>query len=59
MRLIDKIALNRLITLILNFILSVMKIFAPTTDSPDDTDNKPKPKRKPLLPWRRTDENNN
>lgn len=53
MRLIDKIALNRLISVILNFILSVLKIFAPK--SIEDVDV-PKPDKKPWKPrWRRKD----
>lgn len=53
MRILDKIALNRLIGVILNFILSILKIFAPKTIEDIDT---PKPKRKKILPWRNTDE---
>lgn len=48
MRIIDKIALNRLISIIANFILGLLKIFAPT--SVEDIDPV-KPKRK-ILPWR-------
>jgi hypothetical protein len=52
MRLIDKIALNRLLSVILNFILGVLKIVSPKTIEDIDT---PKPKRK-ILPWRKKDE---
>ena len=48
MRLLDKIALNRLISIITNFILGLIKIFSP--QSIDDIDI-PKPKRK-IIPWR-------
>jgi len=53
MRLIDKIALNRLISIITNFILSLLKIFAPKTIDKIDL---PKPKRKKILPWRNKNE---
>jgi hypothetical protein len=53
MRLIDKIALNRLISIITNFILGLLKIFAPK--SVEDIEL-PKPKRKKILPWRRDNE---
>lgn len=52
MRVIDKIALNRLISILTNFILGLLKIFAPK--SVDDIDIL-KPKRKKILPWRRHD----
>jgi hypothetical protein len=53
MRLLDKIALNRLISIITNFILGLIKIFAPK--SVEDIEI-PKPKRKKILPWRNKDE---
>lgn len=54
MRLIDKIALNRLLSVILNFILGVLKIIAPK--SVENIDNPtPKPRRK-IFPWRQKDE---
>lgn len=53
MKLLDKIALNRLISIITNFILGILKIFAPKTI--DDIDIL-KPKRKKILPWRNKDE---
>jgi hypothetical protein len=53
MKILDKIALNRLISIISNFILSLLKIFAPK--SVDNIDI-PKPKRKKILPWRAKDE---
>jgi hypothetical protein len=53
MKIIDQIVLNRLISIITNFILGLLKIFAPK--SVDDIDI-PKPKRKKILPWRNKDE---
>jgi hypothetical protein len=53
MRLLDKIALNRLISIITNFILGLLKIFAPQTI---DEIEVPKPKRKKILPWRNKNE---
>lgn len=53
MKFLDKIALNRLIIIISNFILGMLKIFAPKTV---DEIEIPKPKRKKILPWRNTDE---
>lgn len=53
MRIIDKITLNRLISIITNFILGLIKIFAPK--AADDIEV-PKPKRKKILPWRNQDE---
>ena len=47
MKIIDRIALNRLIILIGNFILAIIKIFVPEKTQ-DDT----KPERKKILPWR-------
>jgi hypothetical protein len=50
MRIIDRIALQRLISMLLNFILAVIKLFAPEkTEANDETDN-PKPKRKRIFP---------
>lgn len=51
MRLIDKIALNSLIKTILNFILGILKIFAPQT-----IEDIEKPKKRKILPWRNKDE---
>lgn len=51
MRLIDKIALNRLIITIGNFILVLIKLISPK-DVNIDTPI-PKPKRKKILPWRK------
>lgn len=49
MRVIDKIALNRLVAIIANFILSIIKIFAPKTvediEVPEVT-----PERKKIFP---------
>ena len=58
MKLLDRIALNRLINIIVNFILEVIKIFAPKKDGEVVIDVPEK--RKPILPWRRKkDENSN
>jgi hypothetical protein len=48
MRIIDKIALNRLLSIITNFLLAIIKIFAP---KPLDNIDVPKPRKK-ILPWR-------
>lgn len=53
MKIIDKIALNRLISIITNFILGLLKIFAPK--SIEDVEI-PKPKRKKIFPWRNKNE---
>lgn len=47
MNLLDKIVLNRLISIVTTFIVGVLKIISPKTVDPP----KPKPKRK-ILPWR-------
>jgi hypothetical protein len=50
MRLIDRIALQRLISMFLTFILAVLKLIVPEkTETNDDIDN-PKPKRKRIFP---------
>jgi hypothetical protein len=49
MRIIDRIALNRLMIVIGNFILSIIKLCNP---KPSDDIPTPKPKRKKILPWR-------
>lgn len=54
MRLIDKIALNRLIQTIADFILKIIELCQPKKNV--NIDVKPdehKPDRKPILPWRR------
>ena len=52
MRLIDKIALNRLIQTLSNLILKIIEICSPKKEPKIDI--KPnKPDRKPILPWRR------
>jgi hypothetical protein len=53
MKILDQIALNRLISIIANFILGIIKIFAPK--SIEDIEI-PKPKRPKILPWRKKDE---
>lgn len=50
MKLIDRIALNRFLSILTNFILGVLKILAPKTI--EDKDN-PNPPRKRILPWRK------
>jgi hypothetical protein len=52
MRIIDKIALNRLLSIIASFILGVIKILSPKSVEEIDT---PKPNRK-IFPWRKKDE---
>lgn len=49
MNLLDKIALNRLIKILTNFIISILKIFAPK----NNIDDIPPIKRpsKPVFPW--------
>ena len=50
MRIIDRIALQRLISMLLTFILAVLKLIVPeNTEADDDIDN-PKPKRKRIFP---------
>lgn len=52
MKILDQIVLNRLISIITNFILGLLKIFAPK--SVDNIDIPPVPKkRKKILPWRK------
>lgn len=53
MKILDRIVLNRLISIITSFILGLIKIFAPK--SIDDIEL-PKPKRKKILPWRNKNE---
>lgn len=53
MRLLDKIALNRLLSIITNFILGVIKILSPKSIEKIDT---PKPDKKWRPRWRKTDE---
>lgn len=50
MNILDKIALNRLISIVTNFILGLIKIFSPK--SLDDIDV-PKPPRRKIFPWRK------
>jgi hypothetical protein len=49
MRILDKIALQRLISMLLTFILAVLKLLMPSNTEADD-DPKPKPKRKRIFP---------
>lgn len=52
MRILDKIVLNRLISIIMNFIIGILKIFAPNSVNNIDT----KPKRKRLFPRLKKDD---
>lgn len=52
MRIIDQVVINRLISIITNFILALIKIFAPKSIDQIDI---PKPRKK-ILPWRNKDE---
>jgi hypothetical protein len=45
MKLLDRIALQRLISMLLTFILAVLKLFAPEKNQTDDVVDKPKRKR--------------
>lgn len=56
MRILDQIAINRLISIITNFILGLLKIFAPKSVENIDIDKSKKKKK--LLPWRNNDKNN-
>lgn len=53
MRLIDKIALNRLLSIITSFILGVIKILSPKDTNTIDT---PKPDKRWRPRWRKKDE---
>lgn len=63
MRLIDRIALNRAIKLLLDFILSVLKIFAKENNGKNpDRPVSPKRRKRPvkdlvdnILPWRKNE----
>lgn len=48
MRIMDKIILNRLISIIMNFILGVIKIISPQSEE--------KRQRRKILPWKRKNE---
>ena len=50
MKVIDKIVSNRLISIVTNFILGLLKLFAPK--SVDDIEL-PKPDRRKIFPWRK------
>lgn len=53
MRIIDKIALNRLLSIIASFILGIIKILSPKSVEEVDT---PKPDKKWRPRWRKKDE---
>lgn len=60
MKFLDKIALNRLVKIISDFILKIIELVQPDRDITIEV--KPKPDRTPIFPWRRkkkTDEDNN
>lgn len=59
MKFLDRIALNRLVLIITNFVLSLLKMFSPKKDldNIDVPDIKPVPDKKPILPWRRKKKN--
>jgi hypothetical protein len=50
MKFLDKLALNRLISIILSFILSIIKIIAPKDNNPAPPVPKPPLKRRPWFP---------
>jgi hypothetical protein len=53
MRIIDKIVLNRLLSIIANFILGIIKILSPNSIEEIDT---PKPDKRWRPRWRKKDE---
>jgi hypothetical protein len=53
MRIIDKIVLNRLLSIISSFILGIIKILSPNSVEEIDT---PKPDKKRRPRWRQKDE---
>ena len=50
MRIIDRIALQRLISMLLTFILAALKLIVPQKTEIDDSVDNPKPKRKRIFP---------
>lgn len=46
MKFLDKIALNRLLSIITSFIIALLKLIAPNPNVPS-----PKNPKKPLFPW--------
>lgn len=59
MKLIDKIALNRLIQTILSFIISVMKIFAPSQKGDKPLVPHPPKRKRPIIDWLKRKKDNN
>lgn len=53
MRLIDRIALNKLLTMVSDLIIKILTMFFPTKDKDVDINPDVKPDRVPILPWRR------
>ena len=53
MKFLDRLALNRLISIQTSFILNVLKLVAPKESNPISV---PKPKRPKVIPWRNKDE---
>jgi hypothetical protein len=60
MNILNKFALNRLIKILSDFFLRLIDIIVPGPKTDVDNPDVPKPNRKPILPWRRKekDENN-
>lgn len=53
MKIIDKIAFNRFVKIIADFILSIIKIFKPDSDLPIVPDKRRRPLRDLLDIWRK------
>lgn len=50
MKIMDRIALQRLISMLLTFLLAVLKIIVPQKTGDNDDINNPKPRRKRIFP---------
>lgn len=57
MKLLDRIALNRLLSLLSDFVIKTLQIFFPKKDKDVDINPDVKPDRTPILPWRRKKKN--
>lgn len=55
MKILDQIMLNRLISIVTNFILGLIKIFSPKSLEDIDVPKPPKPRKK-IIPWRNKNE---
>jgi len=54
MKFLDRLAFNRLVSIIGNFILSLLKIINPKIDNTPTPFTPPKPPKKPrILPWKK------